>query len=574
MKQREPGDAGGRLVLSPTPLSEERRRTLREELGEPVRFLDLSTLGRAGARGAWKVLRGHAVHEVVVTGSSGELTVFRDVLEVAGRVVPARVLSTAAPNRARVQVLRPAGLAAASILTSSMRALAAAFRNSLIAGPRFARRGGVAQLTPGPSRCLYLRPTLMFGEPVGGSVGHVSGVVNALRRRGHEVTVVAMFRQPGVDSSVEQVIVPPTFTSAYPNELNRHRFHAGFFGEAMHVATGCRPAFLYARYSLSDLSAVRLRRALGIPLVMEYNGSEVWVQEHWGQPLRLRAASERVERANLKEADLVVTVSEEIRQQVLALGVPDRRVLFYPNGVDPLVFDPARFDDGARRATRERLGVPGDADLFTFVGTFGHWHGTEILAAAIRKLIVEGGGRAGGWKPHFLFVGDGPLAPRVRAVLESEATRRSSTFAGYRPQGEAAEILAASDVFVSPHVPNADGSAFFGSPTKLFEYMAMARPIVASDLNQIGAVLRGWTPSADAGDSGPPLGILVEPGSVDSLAAGLALAGRLSPDERTRLGDAARQAVLRWFTWERNVEAVLLRLEELCATAVPVSRTR
>lgn len=413
----------------------------------------------------------------------------------------------------------------------------------------------------------------MFGEPVGGSVGHVAGVVNALSRRGHPVTIVAMFRQPGVDASVEEVIVPPTFSSAYPNELNRHRFHADFFGEAMRVATGRRPAFLYARYSLSDLSAVRLRRALGLPLVMEYNGSEVWVQEHWGQPLRLRAASERVERANLREADLVVTVSEEIRQQVLALGIPDRRVLFYPNGVDPLVFDPARFDDGARRATRERLGVPGDADLFTFVGTFGHWHGTEILAAAIRKLIKDGR-LASGRKPHFLFVGDGPLAPRVRALLEGEAAGRCSTFVGYRPQAEAPEILAASDAFVSPHVPNADGSAFFGSPTKLFEYMAMARPIVASDLNQIGAVLRGWTPSADAGGSGPPLGILVEPGSVEALAEGLLRAGRLSPEERARLGHAAREAVLRWFTWERNVEAVLLRLDELCATKAPVSMSR
>lgn len=414
----------------------------------------------------------------------------------------------------------------------------------------------------------------MFGEPVGGSVGHVAGVVNALSRRGHPVSVVAMFRQPGVDPNVEQVIVPPTFSSAYPNELNRHRFHADFFDGSLRVATGRRPAFLYARYSLSDLSAVRLRRALGVPLVMEYNGSEVWVQEHWGQPLHLRSASERIERANLKEADLVVTVSEEIRQQVLALGIPDRRVLFYPNGVDPRVFDPARFDDGTRRATRERLGVPGDADLFTFVGTFGHWHGTEILAAAIRKVILDAGRFARGRTPHFLFVGDGPLAPRVRAELDSEAAGRYATFAGYRPQAEAPEILAASDVFVSPHVPNADGSAFFGSPTKLFEYMAMARPIVASDLNQIGAVLRGWTPSPEAGAVGPPLGILVEPGSVESLAEGLGRAAALSRDERAELGEAARRAVLRWFTWERNVEAVILRLAELCATAAPVSRSK
>ena len=48
---------------------------------------------------------------------------------------------------------------------------------------------------------------------------------------------------------------------------------------------------------------------------------------------------------------------------------------------------------------------------------------------------------------------------------------------------------ATSDVLVSPHVANADGTPFFGSPTKIFEYMGLGKPIVASDLNQIGEVI-------------------------------------------------------------------------------------
>ncbi len=58
-----------------------------------------------------------------------------------------------------------------------------------------------------------------------------------------------------------------------------------------------------------------------------------------------------------------------------------------------------------------------------------------------------------------------------------------------RSQSEAPTYLAISDIVVSPTVPNPDGSPFFGSPTKLFEYMAMGKPIVASDLDQIGEVL-------------------------------------------------------------------------------------
>ena len=51
-------------------------------------------------------------------------------------------------------------------------------------------------------------------------------------------------------------------------------------------------------------------------------------------------------------------------------------------------------------------------------------------------------------------------------------------------------LLDACDILVSPHVPLDARRGFFGSPTKLFEYMAMGKGIVASRLGQIGEVLQ------------------------------------------------------------------------------------
>jgi len=110
---------------------------------------------------------------------------------------------------------------------------------------------------------------------------------------------------------------------------------------------------------------------------------------------------------------------------------------------------------------------------------------------------------------------------------------------------EVPRLLDACDVLVSPHVPLDAGAEFFGSPTKLFEYMAMGRGIVASRLGQIGEVLEHERTA-----------LLVEPGNVNELKDAI---GRLSSSKelRERLGAAARRAAVERHTWKHNAQKVL-----------------
>ena len=88
------------------------------------------------------------------------------------------------------------------------------------------------------------------------------------------------------------------------------------------------------------------------------------------------------------------------------------------------------------------------------------------------------------------MIGDGPGLPDAKRIIEEAGLGAEAHFTGLVEQEEGPEYLAACDILASPHVPNADGSPFFGSPTKLFEYMAMGKAIVASNLDQIGETLR------------------------------------------------------------------------------------
>jgi glycosyltransferase involved in cell wall biosynthesis len=551
------------LVLSPTPPTPETRSFFLSRFGPKVAFSDLAALRREGIG----VLRRRDAKVAVVSGGASELAAFESFLVLLAFLVPrARRERQVAPDPARV-------LGISDWLVAMVRAPLGSLAGAVAVAAAWlqARRFEAKPFRVRPLRaladCLYLKPTLSFGASVGGSVAHVAGVANALTRAGIAMRMLTAHEQPLIEAPCTQRVVASRFPIAFPFELNAFLYQAAFLKAATQEAARRHPDFIYQRYALDDMSGIHLRERLNVPLVLEFNGSEVWAQRHWGVRLRFESLGERIERVCLRHAELVVVVSEALVDQAVSLGADRARVLFYPNGIDTLSFDPARFAPDELSAVRRRLGVPAEATLLTFVGTFGTWHGTDVLATAIRRLIDKDRGWLESRRVHFLYVGDGALAPKVREILGTGAAASFVTLTGIRPQAETPATLAASDILLSPHVPNPDGTPFFGSPTKLFEYMAMAKPIVASDLDQIGWVLKGWRP----GEAPPPPGasgrtraaVLVEPSSVDALVAGIRRAVELAPAERAALGAEARRLVLESFTWDKNVAAVLARLRAL-----------
>lgn len=380
---------------------------------------------------------------------------------------------------------------------------------------------------------LFIRPDLAGRAKAGGSVSHVKGIVNAFRRRGARVVYCADHRSPALPADVEQIIIPPLRSLAMIDELQMAAFNLQLLRRSRAIIDDVHPDIVYQRHALHHFAGGLLARRGGAMHILEMNGSEVWIRSEWSR-LLLPGHARAAERSATSLTDRLSVISEGVRDQMRLLGVPDGRMMLAPNGVDPGEFCP----DLDGRPVRDRYAI-GTRVVVGFVGTFTKWHGTETLCDVIIRddpALQD---------VHYLLIGDGDLRSSLQQAVELKGLAHRCTFTGFVPHEQAPSHLAACDILVSPHLGFAGGTPFFGSPTKLFEYMAMGRPIVASAIGQLATILHDEKNA-----------LLFQPGDVEAMTQALK---RLVADAglRSRLGAAARRDVVAQYTWDANLDRVL-----------------
>lgn len=386
-----------------------------------------------------------------------------------------------------------------------------------------------------PQRILYLRSQFWLGLLGGGSVAHTAGVVRALQSSNVEVRVVSSDWLYGVDAPTT-VETPLSLFDGSLREAEQLVYNLALGCRVRQVVREWRPDVLYQRYEAFNLVGAALSRLLRIPLVLEFNSSDVWKGVHRGGLHNLRIA-EVSERLQLHAADRVVVVSHVLRRDLMRTGIPGNKVLVNPNGVDLDRFHPGAATPGLRA---ELLGSR--SVLAGFASTFGVWHGVPTLAQAIPLVL-----RA---RPdvRFLLLGDGPLRHEFDEAVDRAGVGAGVLTPGLVPHERMPALLAACDILLSPHSRELDPQDFWGSPTILFEYMGAGRAIVASRVGQIGDVLVDGETA-----------LLVEPDEPGALADAII---RLVDDAslRARLGQAVRCAAELEHSWERNADRLIQSL--------------
>lgn len=382
-------------------------------------------------------------------------------------------------------------------------------------------------------RIVYLRATPGPGTQVGGASSHIKGVVDGLIKLQAQVEIISNDALAGLDENkIKLTVIPPEPLGATRAVFDVHN-NAVFTRGVQNEIQDRVPDLIYQRYARFSWAGVVAHLQTNRPLFLEYNGSEVWLGKHWDR-VKMLDLLERYERLNLAAATRIFVVSQVERKNLERSGIAPEKIIVNPNGVDTNIFRP--HVGGA--AKRSELGIRPGEQLVGFVGTFGPWHGVLVLAQAIKLITKDVPAR-------FLLVGAGALLGEMQKLLRAEEQCGRVIFYGAAAHVQIPALLDACDVLVSPHVPLAEGAEFFGSPTKLFEYMAMGKGIVASRLGQIGEVL-----------SDEQTALLVEPGDAEELSAAIARLIK-TPSLRESLGTAARQKAIASHTWLRNAQNIL-----------------
>ncbi|MFJ8629925.1 glycosyltransferase family 4 protein [Streptomyces sp. NPDC093568] len=420
---------------------------------------------------------------------------------------------------------------------------------------RLTRRADAAGPVAKPSAARVPAPSGFPFRPVPGRVLHL--VTNGLpfRHAGYTVRTQKLAEAQlaaGLDPQVMTRIGFPVTAGvldARPRQhvgrVPQHRLLPSWlpYGQAAALARNAelaaslverlRPAVLHAASDHGNgRVALALRETFGLPVVYEVRGflEETWLTQAPGrgrgdETYRARRA---LETYCMREADLVLTLGEAMKAEIVGRGVPEERVLIVPNAVDDAFLGPA--PDGA--PLRARLGIAPDEFVVGTVGSLTPLEGIDTLLHAGDEL------RRRGMPLRLLIVGDGPERPALeRLAARLGLDDGTVLFTGRVPHSQVRDFHAVLDVFAVPRTD--ERVCHLVTPLKPVEAMASGVPVVASDVAALRELVE---PEVN--------GRLVKPESPHSWADELEIV-LYSRNRRSEWGAAARAMVARDRTWKR-----------------------
>lgn len=387
-------------------------------------------------------------------------------------------------------------------------------------------------------KILYLHRT----QGAGVEGVHIWGIVNGFKSLGHEVKVFspAGMQEREVEKTPQTLDRTPrqpvfSYISRNVPELIFEVFEIGYnfialFGLYAQLKK-FKPDIIYERYAIFNVSGKLLSKYLKIPHVLEINFTSdsplVRQRSKFLMPL-----ARIVDRQLFNSATRLIAVSSYLKNHLQsAYGIDEHKLVICPNAVDLKVFD-------HKTPTHEKLRtfLSDKKEVIGFVGSFAPWHGLDLFIDAF-KIVAENRKDC-----VAILIGDGPQRDAIVEKVKQFGLGQRVLFTGTVEHADLPAYIASFTLGIMPD------SNEYGSPMKIFEYMALRKPVVVPDYGPLCDVIEHSVN-----------GYLFKKRNMTDLAA-IIMSALDDKDELHQVGQRARTCIEEKHNWKANAEVSLCNL--------------
>ncbi len=238
----------------------------------------------------------------------------------------------------------------------------------------------------------------------------------------------------------------------------------------------------------------------------------------------------------LKRAAGLYAVSDELKDIILAEGISAHFFETIPNGVDL-----GKFNRNIS-VNPELRTLTGGNLVVGFTGSLKKWHGVDILIESFAMLSKEIKNVV------LVIIGDGYERQKLEKMIHELDLTEKVFLLGKVNHTDIPSYIAGFDVAVAPYK---DDGTFYFSPLKVFEYMAVAKPVIASSVGQLRTII----------DNGVD-GVLTEPNDKHSLFRELCSLV-INGEKRKMIGGNAYEKILNNYLWSHAAQKIIVMYEQM-----------
>ncbi|MCE5229800.1 glycosyltransferase [bacterium] len=333
-------------------------------------------------------------------------------------------------------------------------------------------------------RVAYLLPDAGIGlwDSRKGSSIHARSMIRAFIAEGCEIEIFVMKKGKGSgDRPFKiEVVKQSRLTRWWLSRFILHRprpanwitaigwllWQRDFYRHAERRLSRNPPDLIYARHSWFAWPIYKLKKRFNVPLFLEVNALFTIEKADRGE-LAFEGKTRRIEREIFAASDKILPVSAEIKTQIAAMGIDPDKIVVTPNAVDLDLFHPV----SAPANGRFTVGA---------VNSMRGYHGMETLlraGAIARKRIPN---------LKLLLIGGGPRLQELKDLAGSLGIGDATEFTGVIDHQDVPRRLAECAACAAPYEGEVNQ---YNCPMKIYEYMAMKIPVVASRWGDIPNIL-------------------------------------------------------------------------------------